>query len=155
MSHVSTLLSPPQGGDQGHTHVVIKTKFYYPWGDSMLAQWWRIHLQCRSHRWQGFDSWVGKIPWRRTWQSIQAFLPRESLDRGAWWATVYGVQRVGDKWSDLACSTCQKNAAQMIHRSDSYFFWIYEEMWFYFSQRFIIVPYESTFCWWPVSGFWL
>ena len=34
--------------------------------------------QCRRHRSQGFDPWVGKIPWRRKWQSIPAFLPRES-----------------------------------------------------------------------------
>ena len=28
--------------------------------------------QCRRH---GFNPWVGKIPWRRKWQSIQVFLP--------------------------------------------------------------------------------
>ena len=27
---------------------------------------------------RGFDPWVGKIPWRRKWQSAPAFLPRES-----------------------------------------------------------------------------
>ena len=26
----------------------------------------------------GFDPWVGKIPWRRTWQPTPAFLPGES-----------------------------------------------------------------------------
>ena len=31
--------------------------------------------QCRSHRRCGFDSWVGKIPWRRKWQPAPAFLP--------------------------------------------------------------------------------
>ena len=25
-----------------------------------------------------FDPWVGEIPWRRAWQPIQIFLPRES-----------------------------------------------------------------------------
>ena len=25
----------------------------------------------------GFDPWVGKIPWRRAWQPIPAFLPGE------------------------------------------------------------------------------
>ena len=33
--------------------------------------WWRIHLQCRRAR---FDSWVGKIPWRRDRLPISAFL---------------------------------------------------------------------------------
>ena len=27
----------------------------------------------------GFDPWVGKIPWRRTWQPTPIFLPGESL----------------------------------------------------------------------------
>ena len=26
----------------------------------------------------GFDSWVGKIPWRRAWQPTPVFLPDES-----------------------------------------------------------------------------
>ena len=26
----------------------------------------------------GFDLWVGKIPWRKEWQPIPAFLPGES-----------------------------------------------------------------------------
>ena len=32
-------------------------------------------LQCRRHR---FDSWVGKIPWRRKWQPTLVFLPGKS-----------------------------------------------------------------------------
>ena len=31
----------------------------------------RIHLQCRRHRRCGFDPWVGKISWRRAWQTLQ------------------------------------------------------------------------------------
>ena len=27
---------------------------------------------------QGFDPWVGKIPWRRKWQPTPVFLPGES-----------------------------------------------------------------------------
>ena len=34
--------------------------------------------QCRRHRSHGFDPWVGKIPWRRTWQPTPGFLPGES-----------------------------------------------------------------------------
>ena len=26
----------------------------------------------------GFDPWVGKVPWRRTWQPTPVLLPRES-----------------------------------------------------------------------------
>ena len=34
-----------------------------------------LYLQCRT---PGFDSWVGKIPWRREWQPTSVFLPGES-----------------------------------------------------------------------------
>ena len=34
-------------------------------GASLVAQQWRISLQCRSCRRCGFDLWVGKMPWRR------------------------------------------------------------------------------------------
>ena len=40
---------------------------------SLRAQ--RICLQCRRPR---FNSWVGKIPWRREWQPTPVFLPGES-----------------------------------------------------------------------------
>ena len=33
---------------------------------------------CRRHKRQGFDPWVGKIPWRRKWQLTPVFLPGES-----------------------------------------------------------------------------
>ena len=32
-------------------------------------------------------------PWRRAWQPIPVFLPEESIDRGAWWATVHRVAK--------------------------------------------------------------
>ena len=34
-----------------------------------------LACQCRRH---GFDPWVGKVPWRRTWQPTPVFLPGES-----------------------------------------------------------------------------
>ena len=45
----------------------------YVWA-SQVAQWYRIHLQCRKCR---FDPWVRKIPWRRKWQPTPVFLPEE------------------------------------------------------------------------------
>ena len=39
-------------------------------GASLVAQQQRICLQCRRCRRHGFDPWVGKIPWRRAWQSM-------------------------------------------------------------------------------------
>ena len=52
---------------------------------SLVAQQWRICLQCRRPE---FDPWVGKIPWRRAWQPTCLENP---MDRGAWWAAIYGV----------------------------------------------------------------
>ena len=45
--------------------------------------------QCRD--------WVKKIPsWRRAWQPTLIFLPEESMDRGAWQATVHRVTKKSD-----------------------------------------------------------
>ena len=48
-----------------------KLVFGLPW----WLRWQRIHLQCGR---PGFDPWIGKIPWKRAWQPILVFLPRES-----------------------------------------------------------------------------
>ena len=49
--------------------------------------------QCRRLR---FDSWVGKIPWRRKWQPTPVFLPGGSHgQRSLAGYTVHGVTRVG------------------------------------------------------------
>ena len=34
--------------------------------------------QCRRHKRLEFDPWVGKIPWRRTWQPTPVFLAGKS-----------------------------------------------------------------------------
>ena len=38
----------------------------YLWTSLVAQKVKKIHLQCGR---PGFDSWVGKIPWRRAWQS--------------------------------------------------------------------------------------
>ena len=35
-------------------------------------------FQCKKHKRCGFSAWVGKIPWKRAWQSTPVFLPGES-----------------------------------------------------------------------------
>ena len=45
---------------------------------SQVAQWQRIHLQCRRHRILEFSPRIGKIPWRRKWQPTPVFLPGKS-----------------------------------------------------------------------------
>ena len=48
--------------------------WYLPW----RFNWWRIHLQLKRMlqcRRPAFDTWVGKIPWRRKWKFTPVFLP--------------------------------------------------------------------------------
>ena len=47
--------------------------------------------QCRRHKRRGFYPWVEKLPWCRKWQPTPVFLLKNSMDRGAWRATVHGV----------------------------------------------------------------
>ena len=49
--------------------------------------------QCRRHKRQGLSSWVGEIPWRRTWQPMPVFLLGESHGQRA---IVHGVSRESD-----------------------------------------------------------
>jgi len=43
----------------------------------------------------GFNPWARMIPWRRKWQQS----PENSMERGAWWATVRGVTK---SWTQLS-----------------------------------------------------
>ena len=70
----------------------------------------------------GFDPWVGKIPWRRKWQSTSA-IPENSglgnpMDRGAWWATVHGVM----KESDMTQQLNNKNVRSKVSRFEFHIF---------------------------------
>ena len=39
--------------------------------------------QCRKPKRRGFSTWVGKILWRKAWQSTLVFLPGESYGQGS------------------------------------------------------------------------
>jgi len=41
-----------------------------------------------------FDPWVGKIPWKGNDNQLQYSYLENSMDRGAWLATVLGIIRV-------------------------------------------------------------
>ena len=64
---------------------------------SRLVPWWlrrlSVCLQC-GRPW--FDSWVGKIPWRRKWQATPALLPGNSHGR----RSPIGYSSWGHKESD-------------------------------------------------------
>ena len=48
---------------------------------------------CRRCKRRGFNPWVGKIPWRRKWQTIPVFLPGKYLVRGLWEAVAHSVSK--------------------------------------------------------------
>ena len=49
---------------------------------------------CNAGERPGFSPWVRKIPWEREWLPTSVSLPGGPMDRGAWQATVCGLQRV-------------------------------------------------------------
>ena len=65
-------------------------------GESLVAQGWRICLQCRRC---GFDPWVGKTPWRREWQPTPVFLPGESHGQRSLRGYSPWVARVRHDWA--------------------------------------------------------
>ena len=73
------------------------------WGTCLEAEMVKICLQCRR---PGFDPWVEKIHLRQEWQPTPVFLPRNSMDRGAWQATVYSpwVHKESDLTEGLTLS---------------------------------------------------
>ena len=80
--HVFTLYQhkPP-------THLLLHSIIYRsPWGLSDKE----FCLQCRRHR---FNLWVRKIPWSNG-NPLQNSCLKNSMDRGDWWATIYGAARV-------------------------------------------------------------
>ena len=42
---------------------------------------------------RGLGPWVGNIPWRSKWQPTPYSYLENSMDRGAWRATVHGVAK--------------------------------------------------------------
>ena len=85
----------------------------FPGGSAVIC------LQCRR---PGFHPWVRKIPWRSAWQPTQYSGLENSMDWGAWWATVHGVTKSWTRLSDWACT--QRAVCDNSHRDVSYILYI-------------------------------
>ena len=70
-----------------HTHTYTSTE---------LPRWLRGEGSARQCRRHVFDPLVGINPWRRKWQPLQYFCLWNTMDRGAWWATVHVVTKESD-----------------------------------------------------------
>ena len=64
----------------------------------------------------GFDPWVGKIPWRRTWQSTSVSWPGESPWTGEpGGLQSMGSQRVGHGWATKPSTALPSHTHTIIH----------------------------------------
>ena len=64
-----------------------------------MAQWQRIHLQCRKGRGHGLDLWVGRFPRKGNGSPLQYSCRGKPMGRGAWWAMVHGVAKERERLS--------------------------------------------------------
>ena len=77
---------------QGDSQTVLHTKLPQRLLDSQVAQWVK-NSPANAGTWVQSNPSVRMIPWRRKRQPTPVFLLGNSLDRGAWWATVHGVAK--------------------------------------------------------------
>ena len=67
-----TALSPGLSAEKAGKNVLLLVT---PWGFPGGASGKEPACQCRRHKRQRFDPWVGKIPWGRQLQPTPVFLP--------------------------------------------------------------------------------
>ena len=58
-------------------------------------------LKCRRPE---FDPWSGRSPGEGNGNPLQFYCLENSMDRGAWWATVHGVAKESDMTEQLTLS---------------------------------------------------
>ena len=102
-----------------HTHMYglccCTTEINCPAGLPRWLRGERIHLQCRRHKRRGFDPSIRKIPWRRSWQSTQVFLPGESLGERSQTSYSLWGHKESDKTEQLnAHSRNQRNIVKQL-----------------------------------------
>ena len=67
--------------------------------------------QGRRHKRHGFDTWVGKIPWRGVWKPTPIFLSGESHGQKPGGLQSTGSQRVIQDWSSWAHMPCTPSSS--------------------------------------------
>ena len=73
-------------------------------------------LRCR------FNPWTRKIPWRRKWQPTLVFLPRESMDREAWWATVHRVTKSWTRLKQVNTNACTREWLTFVEEGENFLY---------------------------------
>ena len=109
------------GGKLSLGRLFLKRRFRWQW----WLIWWQSGFpgspsgkepicQCRRFKSHQLNPWVGKIPWRRTWQPTPVFCLRISWTEKPRWLQFTGSQWVGHNWSDLAHMQDSPGPAQII-----------------------------------------
>ena len=78
-------------------------------GASQVAQWWRIRLPSRRRR---FKPWVGRSPQEGNGNPVQYSCLENSMDRGAWRATVHEVTKGWTRLSDWTAAAAVSEAGR-------------------------------------------
>ena len=65
-----------------------------------------------THKRRGFNPWVGKIHWRKTWQSTPVFLPGESHGQ----RSLTGSSPLGRKESDMTKANKQAHTLNKVKK---------------------------------------
>ena len=71
---------------------VIANIHWAPFIYQALSSFW-ASLVAQTVKRRRFNSWVGKIPWRREWYPLQYSCLENSTDREAWQAIVHAVAK--------------------------------------------------------------
>ena len=71
------------------------------------------------------------MPWRRQWQPTPVFLPGESQDGGAWWATVCGVTQTWIRLKRLSSSSSSNFEVVQIYSNFELFYCDKNGSWFF------------------------
>ena len=79
--------------------------------------------QCRRHKRDRFDPWIGKIPWRRAWQPLQYSCLENPMDRGAWQTMVHGVSKSWIQLKPLSIhsKTCYRGGILSLGNPDLFY----------------------------------
>ena len=77
----------------------ISRGLLYPWLPMWLSG---KESSCQCGR-CGFDPWVGKISWRRKWQTTPYSYLGNHMDRGDWWAIVHEFTK---GWTGRSVDMC-------------------------------------------------
>ena len=71
------------------------------------------------------------MPWRRQWQPTPVFLPGESQDGGAWWATFCGVAQTWIRLKRLSSSSSSNFEVVQIYSNFELFYCDKNGSWFF------------------------